>query len=98
MDEEMKELIQKYLNNELDIETFSFDFPSLVYNWECEGVSDEIIRAADDISEACCNYEPFDDVRAEDEMYLDETQVRNITEEKYNLILKLESERHSQGE
>lgn len=95
MNDEMKELIQKYLNNEVDIESFSFDFPSLVYNWEYEGVPDDIIDAVGDISEACCNYEPFDDVRAEDKIYLDESQVRKITEEKYKLLLKLESERSS---
>ncbi|MED0681073.1 hypothetical protein P4S83_11840 [Aneurinibacillus thermoaerophilus] len=89
MNEEMKKLIQKYLNNEIDIESFSYDFPSLVYDWKHDDVPEEIVDAVGDISEACCNYEPNDDIRAEDEMYLNEKQVRKITEEKYNLILNL---------
>lgn len=87
--EDMDDLLrcmEEYLTGKLSAEQFSYDFPSIYFQFLEEIIDEQYIDAFDDISEACGWYEPDPLQRKDCNDYIDEEALRSIVVEKYQAL------------
>ncbi|MBB5324869.1 hypothetical protein HNQ34_001967 [Anoxybacillus tepidamans] len=84
--DELLRCIEEYLTGKLSAEQFSYDFPSIYFQFLEEIIDEQYIDAFDDISEACGWYEPDPIHRIDCDEYIGAEELRKTVEEKYSFI------------